>query len=307
MLVLIIINWIFNSLILASSYLLTYVLIQVSEGKSIHYLSDFTFLRLGLISVLTLTLFGLTKMGDFCLRYWIDARTLNGRERYKLEPILAEVLNQINQVKKTKYNLDQIRLLISDLKLPNAKAFGLNSIIITAGLLATTTEDELKSILAHEVAHLYYRNGITLNAILYGSLVGQIVRWGYLSYSSLARTIANMVAHLLFRGRVVVILLLYLPLMGILPLLILVWLGNHGLNLSLLYLGRRYEYQADKFVKEVGYVAGLISFLEQVDLINCYDNSLLGRIFASHPAPMQRIGALEENFIQSAIPKSKLS
>ena len=75
------------------------------------------------------------------------------------------------------------------------------------------------------------------------------------------------------------------------------WLGTSLFNLLNMYMSRKEEIRADNFVAKLGYKQDMISALEIMDKLSETDNSFLGRLTASHPACISRIGALEDTNI----------
>jgi hypothetical protein len=63
-------------------------------------------------------------------------------------------------------------------------------------------------------------------------------------------------------------------------------------------MSRKAEYRADAFAASLGFKADMIQALEIMDGITVADNSFQGKLMATHPAPMLRIGALEDGQVQ---------
>lgn len=281
-------NWLFNGLLLSWIYILGFVLLPKGH---MHYNPPlWIFYVSGYVTVGLLTFIGISKVGHFLLRMFIGARYAVARERQQIEPILNEVLGKVNANLGTNYQLDKLHIMVNDSKEPNAQAFGRDTIVVTDGLLKLCTNDELQGVLAHEMGHLYYRDSVTLVAILFSSIVTRVVMWLYAIYCFIVASILKTGEEITaFYG-----LLAAIPALIFLPVIIVHWVGSWLLKLTLLFMGRQYEYRADKFAKDLGYQLGLISFLEKVQSITEHDNSMLGKIFNTHPAPMKRVGKLEK-------------
>lgn len=282
----ILINWLFNGLLLSWIYMFGAVLLPYKHSYNP---SLWVFYVLGYVTVGLLTFIGTSRFGHFLLRMFIGARYAVNREKKQIEPILTEVLDQVNANLGTNYQLNKLHLMIHDSKEPNAQAFGKDTIVLTDGLLKLVTDEELRGVLAHEMGHLHYKDSVTLIAVLFGSFATRVVMWLYGIYCLIVSCIIGFKHEATgFYGALVLI-----PALIFLPVIIAYWVGSWLLKLTLLFMGRKYEYRADKFAKDLGYQSGLISFLEKIQSITEHDNSMLGRIFNTHPAPMKRIGRLE--------------
>ena len=279
----VLLNILFNGFILA---------IALTAGSSLlwHKLPNWEYFLISYLIVGGLAAFGLTKPGQWLLRLFIGGRKAVNRERQIIEPILQGVIGDVNRHKSTHYDIKNMTILIQDKKTPNAEAFGENTIVLTDGLLRNSTEDELRAVIAHEMAHLYHKVSVMLSAIVLGNIATRIIMWLYAVYVAIA-TVLTAIA----KGPLALMqLFIWLIALMFLPIIILNWLGGKVLQTTLMAYGRHTEYRADKFAVELGYRTGMVSFLERIHAMTENDNSFMGKIMATHPAPMIRIGKLEE-------------
>lgn len=291
----IILNFLFNG------YLLTWILIY-SHGAISLVTEKFTHVSLsnhfwiyyiaGFGSVFLLSLLGLTTLGHYLIRPMVNARKAAQRELNRVNPLIDEVLLQATLWSNT-FKIKKIKVLVSDLKEPNIQAFGWNSIIITRGLLNNADDEELKAVLAYAIGHLYYKDSVTWLVLVFSSACTVFFMWLYSIWSKISSAILEQKIQ-----NPIILFILLCPLGLFLPIVIINFIGVKILNLGLLFLAKHYEYRADRFASNIGYKDGLIRFLEKLDAVSCPDNSLLGRVLASHPAPMKRIDILESGKVK---------
>lgn len=283
-------NILINGFLLTWVYVMTFALMHMGEKVGAHHIHDWVWYVSGYGSILFLSGLAYLPMAQWLLRLFLNVRRATKRECAQIEPLLATVLNKLNETSNNTYNTSQYSLMVSNTKAANAQAFGHNTIIITRGLLTGASEEELQAVLAHELGHLEARDSIVLLAIVFGSFGMKLVLWLYALY----QMITNFIGMLGEKGNAVITIARVLPALVFLPIIILNWLGNRVFMLGLGFWSRGCEYRADKFAADLGYRDGLISYLEKVEALTESDSSLLGMIFASHPDPMQRIDRLEK-------------
>lgn len=281
--------------ILINGYLLFYLVFMASTFSGmIHYFPDGMTVNelagIGYGLIILITLLGLTQFGEFIARLFLNVRRPVGREVNELSPLLQEVVVRAQETYGTTFKRPKI--FIADKKYTNAGAFGKNSIILTRGLLKSANEEELKAVLAQKLGHLYNKDSITLLLFLFSNLVMVFALWCFWLYVFVVNLISGLLgnhtsglAWQIIQGGIFLILL---P--GLLLYKSFKWIFHFGM----LFFGRRHEYKADKFAASLGYKDGLISFLEKSEALEEPDNSILGTIFATHPAAMKRIGRLED-------------
>lgn len=189
-----------------------------------------------------------------------------------------------------------IRLYISKTPTKNAAAIGRKTIFLTEGILALPP-DQLKGVLAHELAHLYHGDTTILLLILVGNIfinaiammfkmvlwiIGIFTLFGDESYWA---RIAGYLMTVLMRW--------------IIDGIVALWsvLGLMLKNVS----GKKAEYAADMFAHDLGYAQNLAQALASISAESelKYSPSLLERALASHPSTQERIYRLRSGGVPS--------
>ena len=213
-----------------------------------------------------------------------------GREQSRVEPLLSTVLEDTNRKYGTTYQIKDLRIKASDEKIANAFALGYNTIVVNRGAFDSFNDGQLRAILAHEMGHLIYRDSVRSIALIFSSFATRIVMWLYSVYVVIASAFAKNA-----KGEAGVISLFsWIPVLMFLPVLVLNGIGSKVFNLLNLAMSRGAEYRADAFAASLGYKEDMIKALEIMDNTSVTDNSFIAKLIATHPAPMQRIGALED-------------
>lgn len=209
-------------------------------------------------------------VGAGYLRIGIDHRLMTQHEADWIVPILREVFKRAGLKKPP-------RVFMQDEEFPNAMVVG-DAMIITTGLLTFATRQELAAVIAHECGHIVNKD-LTFVTINYAankmSDIVLIAGVGLVTIVSL-------------NGRIPFIWLPYIMFAGILRLIR--WLLLKIVNLNLLVISRRYEYQADGFAAKIGFRQATISYLSKMK--NAYPQADKKSIFFTHPAISFRIKAL---------------
>lgn len=194
----------------------------------------------------------------------------------------------------------------------NAFAAGQHTIVVTRGMLARATNDELKGVLAHELGHLLSKDTLVATAFLTAGLLprmliivyklGSRILWRGLFRSGRAR-MGNARMHSVRRVIIILVLAGYLLyrihlLPAVIPFTIFVFLFSvlNGLfDFFCRCLSRCLEYRQDSFAYGLGYGPGLRQALEKIvadgpQPINPYLTIVKG----SHPVIYNRIRRLEK-------------
>lgn len=184
--------------------------------------------------------------------------------------------------------LPEIKVYTVDSLVVNAYAIGRHTIAVTRGAMETFSEDELKSVIAHEIGHILYGHttALLLNIIGNGVFsVFVIVAKCVLSVLDLLQTP--------FEGKTKGISYLFLSLFRFLfniVLFVFMFLGNVILSLN----SRNNEYQADEFAHQIGYGENLIESLYLLQKMSLGEEmNLVEHMTSSHPLLAKRIGQLE--------------
>jgi heat shock protein HtpX len=103
-------------------------------------------------------------MTVFNLAQWLLAPKLVNA-MYKTKKLAPEEAPRLNQVVKdlsNKSNIKTPQLMISNLSIPNAFAYGSpltgNFVAVTKGLLNTLNADEVEAVIGHEIGHIKHRD-----------------------------------------------------------------------------------------------------------------------------------------------------
>lgn len=292
---LVVINVLFNGFQLMWIYAFGILLINI--WVKLGHVPDWQLLTLSYGTVIIFMVMGSSSYMHWCLRILLDIRNAVDRELSYISPLLEEVISNSNKFNNTNYKLKDIKITIKDQKHINTSALGKNTIILTSGVLDALSAEELKAVLALELGHLYNRDSLLLLLILFSGLP---TRFFILLHAIYIKFISNGFLNMTlnFVGGNVVIAIIRVFIFALsLPLVILEILGRWCFHICILYLSKRYKYRADKFAADAGYREGLISVLTKINAMQETDNSLLGIIFASNPAPMKRINALDRGVI----------
>ncbi|MDO5577281.1 MAG: M48 family metalloprotease [Fibrobacter sp.] len=211
------------------------------------------------------------------------------QEKEYLTPIFESVLNEVLE---RHLHLSEIKLHIIDTININAKAIGSHTVAVTKGAIEFFSEEELKSIILHEIAHIY--NGDTKALII--NKVGNGFLSVYIVFVNIFfRTLDFLfidlddsdTTHLsgLFRA-----LFLFIRLSANLTVYLILMTGNIILSKN----SRKNELEADRFVFNLGYGEELKSALYLMQKISMSENlKLVDKIQQSHPRISKRIEQLE--------------
>lgn len=231
-------------------------------------------------------LIGFSPLGEKLLRLLNRVRPLETkRETEYLQPLFEEVYAHAKEKHK---HLRTIEIGIIDNMTVNAMALGRKTIAVTKGAMQTFTEEELKAVMAHEVAHLIH--GDTM-ATMY-AIIGNGILSVFVLVARLFLLLLDWVQNALngkrsFLAVFMFLLRLYFEFS--------IWMLNFGLQVILSVNSRKNELQADLFSYAIGYDTDMIEALYLLEKISLGDNSsLIQKMIASHPRITLRIKHLEE-------------
>lgn len=229
---------------------------------------------------------GFSPLGEKLLRLLNRVRPLETkRETEYLQPLFEEVYERAREEYK---NLRKIEICIIDNMTVNAMALGRQTIAVTKGAMNTFTEDELKAVIAHEIAHLVHGdtmasiyaivgNGIFSIFVLIARLFLLLLDWVQCAFTG---------KHSIFSALMLLVRLYFN---------FCIWLLNFGLQVILSVNSRKNEFNADLFSYSIGYDTDMIEALYLLEKISLGDNSsIIQKTTASHPRITLRIKHLEE-------------
>ncbi len=228
----------------------------------------------------------ISEFGEFIMRSLQDCRRLATiKEKSRVLPLYKEVYEKA--LEQSPYLEKDVQIYIIDSITPNAFAIGSKSIIITKGLLDLMTDEEIKSILAHEFGHI--ANGDTIISIIF--TLGNTVFTGMfilaqLLLSKIERSITAQDSTLSTGW----ITSLMRAIIGI-GIFIFTSIGTA----LLMNNARQREYKADYYSYSLGYGESLISGLYKLyDYTMTAPKKSIDRMKQSHPRIAYRIGEIEK-------------
>ncbi len=229
---------------------------------------------------------GFSPLGEKLLRLLNRVRPLETkRETEYLQPLFDEVYQRV----KEKYKrLRKIEICVIDNMTVNAMALGRRTIAVTKGAMETFTEEELKAVIGHEIAHLIHGdtmasiyaivgNGIFSVFVLLARLFLLLLDWAQCAFT---------VKRSIFTALMLLIRLFFE---------FSIWILNFGLQVILSVNSRKNEFKADLFSYSIGFDSDMIEALYLLEKISFGDNStVIQKMIASHPRITLRIKHLEE-------------
>lgn len=229
---------------------------------------------------------GFSAIGEKIMRLLNRVRPLEtNKETEYLQPLFDDVYSHA----KIKYKkLRKIEICIIDNMTVNAIALGRKTIAVTKGAMQTFSEEELKAVIAHEIAHLVHGdtmanlyviigNGIFSIFILIARLFLFMLEWVQNAFSG---------KHNIFSALIFIIRFFFE---------ISIWMFNFGLQVILSINSRSNEFEADIFSYSIGYDVYMIEALYLLEKISLGDNSsIIQKMIASHPRITLRIKRLEQ-------------
>lgn len=268
----------------------------------------------GLVLYMISVIIALSSIGECLLRIECNCIPLNNKKKkskkrrhikeyamyQRVQPLFDEVIDRAKENKA--YVPENIKIFYTEENSLNAFALGRKTICITEGLLVLSDE-EIKSVLAHEVGHISNHDTDLILLVIIGNLIVSIFFFVIRLVTYLITKIMLFVSYVLSFGfRRVGVLLnnfsvsLYRFVSKILSLLIWLW-AKLGMLLTM-NTKREQEYKADTFSKEMGYKDGLIKFLSTI-LEKEKDfkrkRSVFSILTSSHPKTQKRITKIINN------------
>jgi len=206
---------------------------------------------IALLSYLISLFIAFTPLGEKLLRFFEHVRKIETKEeKAYLLPLFQEVYTQ---AKENNPELGNIELCIIDKMTVNACALGKRTIAVTKGAIETFSPDELRAMLAHEMAHIMYGDSM---ARLYTS-VGNGIFTAFVLVSRAIIFIAEWIEMIASKARFSFawFLITMVKLLFTLMLLVVQFLMKIVISIS----SRRSEFRADRYAYELGYGEKLIA------------------------------------------------
>lgn len=237
-----------------------------------------------IIYILSISL-ALSPFGEWVLRLQQGCKAPVRKEHVeRLQPLFDEVYER---AKKLDPSLpSDVKFFICKDKEPNAFATGRKTICLTRGLLEYS-DDEIKSVLAHEFGHLSHKDTDLILVIAVGNMIVTLVyvffRIMFWIFGVMV-TIANRSL-----GSLLMTFLIDVIVVGGM------WLWTKLGTALVMHSSRKNEYEADKFSYDCGYGEDLIHVIDSFNEIEIENKkSLWATLAASHPDPDERIGHLQK-------------
>ena len=174
---------------------------------------------------------------------------------------------------------DGIKIYIIDSMTVNACAIGKHTVAVTKGAMQTFSEDELKAVLAHEIAHILNMDTIAViytmigNGIFTFCIVLLKLIWWLISRIRALESGVRFVERI-FDGLVFIFLFL--------------------VQIVLSISDRKSERRADEYTITLGYGEDMVDALYLLEKISLSgEKSIIEKLLASHPRVTARIEALE--------------
>jgi heat shock protein HtpX len=270
------------------NWLPAYALVVVFGGNS---LSTAGAVAIAVLIYLLVFGFLLSLPGQFILRWRYGARRPTMQERELLDNAWQTIVQAFEAYNRGKSSLYTARpeLFVSDEPYPNACALGINTVIVTRGLLSMASEGELCAVTGHELGHIYYGDSRLFLINAAASCLGNIA-------------LAILTALIVLLGIIGEGFKRYIPSFAwVIVLICLFWKLVHWVfrwlcNIGVLVCGREQEYRADAFSAELGYKDEMISFLYKLqDAETTNAGSAWAVLKRTHPQVALRISRLEVN------------
>lgn len=229
---------------------------------------------------------GFSPLGEKLLRLLNRVRPLETkRETEYLQPLFDEVYEHAREKYK---RLRKIEICVIDNMTVNAMALGRRTIAVTKGAMQTFTEDELKAVIGHEIAHLVHGDTMaSIYAIVGNGIFSVFVLVARLFLLLLDWVQSTITGKYSIFSALMLILKLYFE--------FFIWFLNFGLQVILSVNSRKNEFKADLFSYSIGYDSEMIEALYLLEKISLGDNStIIQKMIASHPRITLRIKKLEE-------------
>ncbi len=226
-------------------------------------------------------------LGEKILRLLNRVRPLETKQETEyLQPLFDEVY--IRSKELYSYRVPNIKICMIDNMTVNAMALGRHTIAVTKGAMKTFTEDELKAVIAHEIAHIVYGNTTASLYVLIGNGIFSV----FVLIFRLCLFVLDWLKSAFVKKRGLIFFFLsFFQFCFELSILVI----NFGFQVILSVNQRKNEFQADRFSYAIGYDTDMIEALYLLEKISLGDNStIIQKMTASHPRITLRIKKLEE-------------
>jgi heat shock protein HtpX len=230
---------------------------------------DSILIACGIVAVLAVISISLA--GEYLARLQFGCRKPTGMEAETFEPALQRVWERIGEyysARKCVVPIGRPAVYMSNNKIPNACAVGSHTVILTAGLLGSASDEELEGLLGHEISHLIHGDAMKRSVACTLNIAGNFASKILLFLIAVMGAIGRTVEEIFFGrdkdgGSVVPLLFAGIALVFKLALWVVQKLQEWGLSTG----WRSEEFRADVFAASLGFGPGLASFLSRMQYI----------------------------------------
>jgi len=253
---------------------------------------------IALLSYVISLFIAFTPIGEKLLRVLEHVRKIETKqEKEYLLPLFQEVYMQ---AKENNPELEHIELCVIDKMIVNACSLGKHTIAVTKGAMETFSPDELKALIAHEIAHILYGDTMARLYMTVGNGLFTVFVLASKAFIFIAEWIEMMVSKAKFSFASIIITIVRL--LFTLILFAVQFLMQAVMSIS----NRRSEFRADRYAYELGYGEKLVKAFYLLEKAQLGDNStIVQKMTASHPRITARIEKIEllletEDLMQTA-------
>ena len=272
--------------------ILAFMLIYIACGSTFliskNWLSLMSVEDMIIVAVLLesiITAIGASGVGVYLLRRYDHVRQSTNQELVRIEPLIAAVVAKYNTLLNTHYNRDSFILNISDSKYPNTYVYGQKYLIITTGLLAIMSDDELKALLTNQFGHIRHYDGTYVTVKIFTNIPLILSTWLFRLLRSIFSSLAKFNQLLLICSVICGLILL--------PIALLSEFARRVLLVVDTLISKQRVYRADSFASQLGYKNDLISALNKLALVEGKADNIFQYLFASKPSSKLRITKLQ--------------
>jgi heat shock protein HtpX len=224
----------------------------------------------------------LSPLGEWILRFSTGCRVIERHIMNRLGPLFSESLAKAKLINPSLP--DDIQLFISDDKEPNAFATGRKTICLTKEIFQLSDE-EIKAVFAHELAHLANKDTDLILMITVGNF---LVTAFFIFYRIAIYIVGISAAIIVHRNIMDLLFTLFLDMI----LVGVMWLWTKIGIVLVMYSSRKNEYLADEFASNCCYGENMIAALKKLNSSGA--KGLWANLASSHPATNDRIARLQE-------------
>lgn len=261
-----------------------------------------THMQWGISGMIAILLVATTPLADLFVSLCLPIRKMTLRETARIEQAKALVESRYEERFGRKLNL---KIKLQDMPHLQGISFGKKSVVVTTGLLKSMNDDELVAVIAHEVGHLHYKEGM-MNALLWIAcnlicLLSNVLLLGALRERKEEKNKPDNGCDELYAilGFILIWIILHFPYYFLLCFMaiVILWL----MQFIDFCTNWHSEYRADRLAAQLGFASGLISFLERIEEQDMRDKvGFLGYLRYSHPPSAVRIDKVERCIAQLA-------